>query len=141
MQAFSLDGAHLTGSFNGVILTITTTDANNKINICAFAVVPRENSESYEYLLTQAMRSKRMETFLNNETTTCFTDGQNEVNAAVKKVARHAEIRHCLEHTLRGCGKMGKVRNTTLQSKTSSSLRSAIDTRIPVIAGVLPLIC
>jgi len=29
-QAFSLDGAHLKGAFNGMILTITTTDANNK---------------------------------------------------------------------------------------------------------------
>lgn len=29
-QSFSLDGAHLKGAFNGSILTITTTDANNK---------------------------------------------------------------------------------------------------------------
>lgn len=100
------------GSFNGVILTITTTDANNKINICAFAVVPRENLESYEYLLAQAVRSKRMEKFLNKETTTCFTDGQNGVDAAVTKFARGAEIRHCLQHILRGCGRMGDVRNT-----------------------------
>ncbi|CAM9100737.1 unnamed protein product [Pylaiella littoralis] len=137
-KAFSLDGAHLRGSFNGVILTITTTDANNKINICAFAVVPRENLESYEYLLAQAVRSKRMEKFLNKETTTCFTDGQNGVDAAVTKFARGAEIRHCLQHILRGCGRMGDVGGRLAYSASKSLTKPEFDDFMKLLHKIAP---
>lgn len=69
----------------------------------------RENSSSYEYLLGQAMRSKKMKKFLNNEKTTCFTDGQNGVDSAVGKLLPRTELRRCLEHQLRGVGLKGKV--------------------------------
>ncbi|CAN0429215.1 unnamed protein product, partial [Hapterophycus canaliculatus] len=97
-QAFCLDGAHLRGSWNGIILTITTTDADNKINICAFAVVRNETKGAYEYLLTQAMRSKVMKKFLDASTTTCFTDGEKGADEAMAAVAPSTEVRHCLQH-------------------------------------------
>ncbi|CAN0534995.1 unnamed protein product, partial [Ectocarpus sp. 8 AP-2014] len=100
-KAFCLDGAHLRGSWNGVILTITTTDANKNINLCAFAVVREENAKSYEYLLGKAMGSKRMKKFLNATTTTCFTDNDKGADAAMNKLAPLTEVRHCLEHILR----------------------------------------
>ncbi|CAB1117118.1 unnamed protein product [Ectocarpus sp. CCAP 1310/34] len=102
-KAFCLDGAHLRGSWNGVILTITTTDANNSINLCAFAVVREENAKSYEYLLGKAMGSKRMKKFLNATATTCFTDNDKGADAAMNKLAPLTEVRHCLEHILRSC--------------------------------------
>lgn len=73
-------------------------------------MVRRENEWSYTYLLNQAMRSKRMKKFLNNETTTCFTDGQNGVDAAVAKLCSLTEIHNCLEHLLRRAGRAGQVR-------------------------------
>ncbi|CAM9216637.1 unnamed protein product [Ectocarpus sp. 4 AP-2014] len=102
-KTFCLDGAHLRGSWNGVILTITTTDANNNINLCAFAVVREENAKSYEYLLGKAMGSKRVKKFLNATTTTCFTDNDKGADAAMNKLAPLTEVRHCLEHILRSC--------------------------------------
>ncbi|CAM9287864.1 unnamed protein product [Ectocarpus fasciculatus] len=102
-KAFCLDGAHLRGSWNGTILTITTTDANSTINLCAFAVVREENVKSYEYLLGKAMRSNRMKKFLNAATTTCFTDNDKGADAAMSKLAPLTEVRHCLEHILREC--------------------------------------
>ena len=72
-------------------------------------MVRRENASSYTYLLQQAMRSKQMKKFLNNRTTTCFTDGQNGVDAVVAKLCPLTEIHNCLEHLLRSAGRVGKV--------------------------------
>jgi len=71
--------------------------------------VRRENSSSYKYLIEKALRSKKMKKFLNNEKSTCFTDGQNGVDSAVAKLLPMTELRHCLEHQLRGVGLKGKV--------------------------------
>ena len=70
------------GKWSGTILTITTTDANNKVNLCAFAVVPKECTSTYKYMLKQAMRNRQMKKFLNNEDTTCFTDGAKGADSA-----------------------------------------------------------
>lgn len=72
-------------------------------------MVRREKSSSYKYLLEQAMRSEKMKNFLNNEKSTCFTDGQNGVDSAVAKLLPLTERRRCLEHLLRGVKLSAKV--------------------------------
>lgn len=108
-QCFSLDGAHLKGKWPGTILTMTTTDANNKVNLCAFAVVPKESASAYRYLLRQAMRNEQMRAFLNNAATTCFTDGAKGADSALEKRAPLTEVRHCLQHIIRSIGPVGNV--------------------------------
>lgn len=89
-----------------------------RINIVAFAVVRRENEKSYKYLLTQAKKSKQITKFLNNKTTTCFTDGQNGVDAAVAELMPLAALQNCLEHLLREAGRVGKVNSPLVSCET-----------------------
>eukprot|EP00752_Nemacystus_decipiens_P010107 g9008.t1 len=138
-RAFSLDGAHLSGTFNGTILTITTTDANNKVNIVAFAVVRKENAWSYTYLLQQAMRCKQTRKFLNNKTTTCFTDGQNGVDAVVTKVCPLTELHNCLEHLMRRrVGRVGKVGKGHAYSAARSMTKVGFDFSMGLLRDIAP---
>lgn len=93
-----------------MILTITTTDANNMVNLCALAVVDEECCKSYMFLLRRAMRNKQMEKFIKKASTTCFTDSKKGSDRAMAKLAPLAEVRHCVQHIIRAVGITGKVR-------------------------------
>ena len=55
VQVFSIDAAHLKGDWNGVILMLSFKDADNNNIHVATAVCPKENADSYSYLLSKAM--------------------------------------------------------------------------------------
>jgi hypothetical protein len=47
----SIDAAHLKGKNNGLLMAATTQDSNSKISLLAYAIVPTENYESWNFFL------------------------------------------------------------------------------------------
>ena len=59
-QVYSIDVAHLKGSWNGVILALSFKNSNNNVVHVAPAVCPKENADAYTYLLRNAMKFEPM---------------------------------------------------------------------------------
>ena len=74
-QEYSINAVHLKGSWNGVILALSSKNSNKNVVHVASAVCPKENAHAYTYLLRNDMRFKPMKEVLNNTSYTCFSDG------------------------------------------------------------------
>ena len=109
MQVFSIDAAHLKGGWNGVILTLSFKDAGNNIIHVATAVCPKENADSYNYLLSKAMEFDGLREVLNNTSYTCFSDGHKGSNTALHECCPLVEDRRCMHHILKNIPAVGQV--------------------------------
>lgn len=104
-----MDGAHLKGVWNGVMITLSFKDANNKIVHVATAITAKEDKESYMYLLTNAMKLEPLRQVLNNASYTCFTDKHKGSDSAVPALCPLTEDRRCLHHILKNIPAVGSV--------------------------------
>ena len=90
-----MDAAHLKGSWNGVILTLSFKDSNNNVVHVATAVCPKENAEAYRYLLSNSMKFEPMMAVLNNASYTCFSDGHKGSDSVLPSLCPLTEDRRC----------------------------------------------
>ena len=108
-QVYSIDAAHLKGSWNGVILVLSFKNSNNNVVHVASAVCPKENADAYTYLLGNAMKFEPMKEVLNNASYTCFCDGHKGSASALPALCPLTEGRRCLQHMLKNNPALGKV--------------------------------
>ena len=104
-----MDAAHLKGTWNGVMLTLSFKDANNNIVHIATAVCEKENAEAYKHLLQNVMRFHELKSVLNGASTTCFIDGHKGSDAALPAVCPFTGDCRCLEHILTNIPAVGDV--------------------------------
>eukprot|EP00752_Nemacystus_decipiens_P010019 g8933.t1 len=110
-----MDGGHLKGRWNGVMLTLSCKDANNAIIHVATTIGPKENAELYQQLLQTCKKNQQMKKFLEDSKTTYFTDGHKGLPAALKSEAKDAQHRLCLKHTIGNISeKIGSEANSWL---------------------------
>ncbi|CAN0326757.1 unnamed protein product, partial [Hapterophycus canaliculatus] len=95
-----MDGGHLKGRWNGIMLTLTCKDANNTLIHVATIIGPKENTELYENLLRNCKRNPEMKELLEHPKTTYFTDGHKGSPAALRREAPNAQHRVCLKHII-----------------------------------------
>ena len=98
----AVDAGHLKGAWNGVMLTLSCKDSDNKIIHVATAVTPKEDAASYRFLFENAMANQEFAQYLNNAETTIFSDGHKGSSAATKKTVPLAHHRTCLKHIIGG---------------------------------------
>ena len=99
-QMVAVDAGHLKGQWNGVMLTLSCKDSNNRLIHVATAVTPKEDASSYRFLLLQAKRNPEMATFLNDRRTTFFSGGHRGSPAAMKAEVPLAQHRTCVKHVI-----------------------------------------
>ena len=98
LQIVSMDGGHLKGEWNGVMLTLSCKDANNTIIHVATIIGPKENADLYQALLRTCKKNQQLKEFLEDSMTTYFTDGHKGSPAALKREGGDAQQRLCLKH-------------------------------------------
>ncbi|CAB1120555.1 unnamed protein product [Ectocarpus sp. CCAP 1310/34] len=100
MKVVGMDGGHLKGEWNGMMLTLTCKDANNE-NIHVAAVIgPKEDTSLYNTLLRNCKKNPKMRDLLEDSKTTFFTDQHKEATCALRGEAPLAQHRHCLRHLI-----------------------------------------
>ena len=108
-QIYSIDAAHLKGSWNGVILVLSFKNSNNNVIHVASAVCAKENADAYTYLLRNAMKFEPMKEVLNKPSYTCFSDGHKGSASALPALCPLTEGRRCLQNVLKNIPAVEKV--------------------------------
>ena len=109
-QVVAVDAGHLKGEWNGVMLTLSCKDSNNRLIHVATAVTPKEDASSYRFYFQQANRNPKMATFLNDRRTTCFSDGHRGSPAAMRAEVPLAQHRTFVKHVINNLRETGSVR-------------------------------
>ena len=110
-QIVCVDAKHLKGEYEGVVLVMATKDSDNKLVMTAFAIVPKENADGYEYLFREAKKNAEMAVFLDNPKTIIYADGHKGSPAALSKELPLSQFRTCTKHLIGNLKKgIGPVR-------------------------------
>ncbi|KAL2921261.1 Protein FAR1-RELATED SEQUENCE 6, partial [Bienertia sinuspersici] len=92
-----VDGAHLKGSFSGVLLSAIAIDANNEIFPFAWAIVSGEDEENWKFFLTHL--KNLLEKFADRGDDWCIiSDRQKGIEAALTIVWPKVGRRYCCKH-------------------------------------------
>lgn len=112
-----MDGGHLNGDWNGVMLTLTCKDVNNKLIHVATVIGPKENADLYQNLVRNCKKNPELKELLEDPKTTFFMDGQKGSPCAMDREVKDAQRRVCLKHMI-GClsEKVGSVSMTAFLS-------------------------
>ncbi|CAB1104542.1 unnamed protein product [Ectocarpus sp. CCAP 1310/34] len=94
-----MDGGHLKGEWNGVMLTLTCKDANNENSHVATVIGPKEDTSLHKTLLRN-WKNPKMRDLLEDSKTTFFTDQHKGATCALRGEAPLAQHRYCLRHLL-----------------------------------------
>ncbi|KAL2899079.1 Protein FAR1-RELATED SEQUENCE 6, partial [Bienertia sinuspersici] len=94
-----VDGAHLKGSFGGVLLSAIAIDANNEIFPFAWAIVGGEDKENWKFFLTHLKNLLEKQKFANRGDDWCIiSDRQKGIEAALTIVWPKIGRRYCCKH-------------------------------------------
>ncbi|CAN0123648.1 unnamed protein product [Ectocarpus sp. 12 AP-2014] len=99
-QVVGMDGGHLKGEWNGIMLTLTCEDANNENIHVATVIGPKEDTSLYKTLLRNCKKNPKMRDLLEDSKTTFFTDQHKGVTCALRGEAPLAQHRHYLRHLI-----------------------------------------
>ncbi|KAL0427803.1 UNVERIFIED_CONTAM: hypothetical protein Slati_2955100 [Sesamum latifolium] len=90
-----VDGCHLKGPHGGVLLTAVGVDPNNNLYPIAYAVVQRENRETWEWFLTVLKQDLNIR---RDEEYTFMSDKQKGLIQAFHVVFPNSAHRFCVRH-------------------------------------------
>ncbi|XP_010474008.1 PREDICTED: uncharacterized protein LOC104753452 [Camelina sativa] len=91
-----VDGTHLNGNYNGVLLTASGQDANFQVFPLAFAVVDSENDDAWTWFFEKLERI-----IADSKTLTIISDRNVSIYTAKKKVYPLAHHGACIVHLAR----------------------------------------
>nr|GEX54034.1 uncharacterized protein [Tanacetum cinerariifolium] len=89
----SLDGCHLKGKFNGVLVAATCIDGNNSIFPVAYRVLESENTKSWTWFLNLLKEAIGTPNGL-----VISSDMQKGLEVAISEVYPNVEHRECIRH-------------------------------------------
>ncbi|XP_031253261.1 uncharacterized protein LOC116111206 [Pistacia vera] len=88
-----VDGCHLKGPYDGVLLSTVSMDANNDIFPVAITICEIENKESWRYFMTL------LNEFIGDiDPITIMSDRQKGLVDAIHTCWSNARVRHCVIH-------------------------------------------
>ncbi|XP_057790925.1 uncharacterized protein LOC131008039 [Salvia miltiorrhiza] len=106
----SLDGCHLKGVCQGILLTAVMRDGNDGVVPIAWAIVSKENKNNWNWFLCWLRQELNLE---NGSTITIVSDMQKGITDAVQTTLSNAEHRWCARHIYANWSK--KWRGTELK--------------------------
>eukprot|EP00752_Nemacystus_decipiens_P002471 g2327.t1 len=92
-----IDGGHMKGKWNGMVLVATGKDTNNTLVVVAFVMCDKENAANYSFLLSE-MKNPHLKKLLEDPLKTLYTDEHKGSKAAIQREAEPVIHRLCLKH-------------------------------------------
>ena len=88
MHISSLDGGHLKNGLYGTyqVLCISTYDGENELCILGFALVPSENSLSYDELLEHFLKHTEAEEWMKAKGSIIITDRGTAITSSINRL-------------------------------------------------------
>eukprot|EP00752_Nemacystus_decipiens_P013035 g11532.t1 len=93
-----IDGGHMKGKWNGMVLVATGKDTNNTLVVVAFVICDKENAANYSFLLSEMKKNPHLKKLLEDPLTTLYTDEHKGSKAAIQREAEPVIHRLCLKH-------------------------------------------
>ncbi|XP_021774172.1 uncharacterized protein LOC110738111 [Chenopodium quinoa] len=101
-----IDGAHLSGHFKGILLTVVGIDGNNEIFLIAYGVVGSESIDSWGYFLRN-LRCLFEKEGCRRDDWTFISDRMKGVDTAINETFPRATRRVCCQHLYMNCKAKG----------------------------------
>ena len=97
---FTLDGAHLSSAYGGVLLTAACLDGNDQIILLEWAIVPQESDEGWRGFYYWKAQLVSFESFASDRSQNIafFSDRAKGLIAAVGEAFPRAHHYHCTQH-------------------------------------------
>ncbi|KAK4400731.1 hypothetical protein Sango_1179200 [Sesamum angolense] len=92
---FYVDGCHSKGAYGGVLLSTVSIDPNNNFFPICYAVVMKENKDTWDWFLTLLKMDLNVE---ECGPITFMSDKQKGLVGALQELFRNAEHRFCVRH-------------------------------------------
>jgi len=95
-----LDGCHLKGKFQGILLTATAVDANGSLFPLAYAVVSAENDDNWRWFINilRGVITEHVPTYLAPGTLAFISDRQKGLLEAIDTLFPGSPHGYCLRH-------------------------------------------
>ncbi|CAN0217319.1 unnamed protein product, partial [Phaeothamnion confervicola] len=97
--------------YNGQLLLPIGHDGNRRNYVVAFALVPKENLDNYEWFFRHVKAGESMEAILNDNKTVIFSDRDKGLASAVQAELPAANHLACFAHPLRNLKANPRVPN------------------------------
>ncbi|XP_021737527.1 uncharacterized protein LOC110704047 [Chenopodium quinoa] len=101
-----IDGAHLSGYYKGIMLTVVGIDGNNEIFVIAYGLVDTESIDSWSYFFRN-LRHLFAQNGCQKEDWTFISDRMRGVELALFEVFPRATRRVCCQHLYSNCKTAG----------------------------------
>ncbi|XP_057520840.1 uncharacterized protein LOC130801096 [Amaranthus tricolor] len=101
-----IDGAHLSGYYKGVMLTVVAIDENNEIFVLAYGIVDTKSIDSWTYFFRN-LRCLFAQYKSQKDDWTFISDRMRGVESALFKVFPRATRRICCQHLYSNCKAVG----------------------------------
>ncbi|XP_056695145.1 uncharacterized protein [Spinacia oleracea] len=101
-----IDGAHLSGTYKGQMLTAIAIDGNNEIFPIAYGIVDGETGDTWAYFF-RCLRQMFRNFGVHREDWTFISDRMRGVDGAVYEVFPQATRRVCAQHLYSNCKQAG----------------------------------
>ncbi|XP_056697930.1 uncharacterized protein [Spinacia oleracea] len=101
-----IDGAHLSGFYKGILLTVVGIDGNNEIFVLAYGIVNTESYDSWTYFM-RCLRQMFKQEVCNRDDLTFIGDRMKGVELAVRETFPRATRRVCYQPLYMNCKNNG----------------------------------
>ncbi|XP_049349465.1 uncharacterized protein LOC125814043 [Solanum verrucosum] len=93
LMVIAVDGTHLHGKYEGVLLSVVAQDTENHVYPIAFCVVDKENDASWTFFF------EKLKEIVVDELDLCFiSDRYNSIANDIVNVYNHAYLGYCMRH-------------------------------------------
>ncbi|KAH0689891.1 hypothetical protein KY289_017249 [Solanum tuberosum] len=93
LMVIAVDGTHLHGKYEGVLLSVVAQDTENHVYPIAFCVVDKENDASWTFFF------EKLKEIVVNELDLCFiSDRYKSIANNIVNVYNHAHHGYCMRH-------------------------------------------
>ena len=92
-KVIAVDGTHLHGKYEGVLLSAVAQDTENHIYPIAYCVADKENDASWTFFF------EKLKEIVVDEPDLCFiSDRHNSIASSIAKIFSHAHHGFCMRH-------------------------------------------
>ncbi|KAH0773406.1 hypothetical protein KY290_010543 [Solanum tuberosum] len=92
-KVIEVDGTHLHGKYEGVLLSVVAQDTENHVYLIAFCVVDKENDASWTFFF------EKLKVIVVDEPELCFiSDRHKSIAYSIVNVYNHAHHGYCMRH-------------------------------------------
>ncbi|CAM9318994.1 unnamed protein product, partial [Phaeothamnion confervicola] len=125
-RIFGVDATFMKNpGYNGQLLLLIGRDGKRRNYVVAFALVPKENLDNYEWFFRHVKAGESMEAILNDSKTVIFSDRDKGLASAVQAELPAANHLVCFAHLLRNLKANPRVPNLGPNVKLAWDMQKA----------------